>query len=223
MTIRELILEQNNKENNRMEFFNFITKRLSLKDKPINIIETGTMHGTEQGSFTYIMAKFLKEFTGGKLITVDNSLDHINSCKELTEEFNDVIEYVHSDSVQFLQSLTDKEVSDIDLFYFDSYDLFIPDPTDSQNHHLNELLAVYNRLRPDVILAVDDNYMPGIEVQWIWEDGNKELFTTGNSIIGKGAYINDFLQVRRWVRRNDLLKWIKNNILVFERPNGLML
>ena len=60
--------------------------------------------------------------TGGKLITIDISEKNINSCKEYTKEFADVIEYVTSDSVTYLESLSDEGVQNIDLFYFASFD-----------------------------------------------------------------------------------------------------
>ena len=163
------------------------------------------------GAFTYIFGDLIKNHTGGKLITIDISEKNINSCKEYTKEFLDVIEYVTSDSVTYLESLSDKNVQNIDFFYFDSYDLAIPDPIPSQLHHYRELAAVYKRLKPDVYLAVDDNFLPGNWVEWWTKDNegnivNKTKYDVGiYRILGKGTLIDHFLLTNGWKRINDNL------------------
>jgi hypothetical protein len=68
----------------------------------------------------------------------------LNNCKKSTTQYSDVIEYINSDSVKYLESLSDEKISKIDLFYLDSYDLNVTNQDPSANHHLNELKAIYN-------------------------------------------------------------------------------
>ena len=188
------------------------------------VVETGTMwNGLEnnQGAFTLIFADFIKNYTGGKIITVDISTDHISNCQEFTKEFSHVIDYVVSDSVYYLKTLKDDFVSKIDLIFFDSYDVNLDEPLPSQIHHLRELLSVYDRLSDTVSLAVDDNLMPGHWVEWITSDpeGNvvdRKVITATNEILGKGTLINRFLLDNNWNRINDTSSYC---LLGYERNN----
>jgi hypothetical protein len=196
---------------NRMNYYDYILNKLYLLNRPIIVVETGTMwNGLEnnQGAFTLIFADFIKNYTGGKIITVDISNDHINNCREFTKNFSDSIEYVVSDSVSYLKSLDDNFVSKIDLIFFDSYDINLHEPLPSEIHHLRELLAVYDRLSDNVSLAVDDNLMPGSWIEWVVSDNNgkvvdKIIISSKNEMIGKGTLINEFLLDNNWIRIND--------------------
>ena len=198
----------------RLKYYEYIIEKLVSLNRPINIVETGTMWSSlkeNMGAFTYVFGDLIKNHTGGKLITIDISEKNINSCKEYTKEFSDFIEYVTSDSITYLESLSDKDVQNIDFFYFDSYDLAIPDPIPSQLHHYRELAAVYKRLKPDVYLAVDDNFLPGNWVEWWTMDNegnivNKTKYDVGiYRILGKGTLIDHFLLTNGWKRINDNL------------------
>jgi hypothetical protein len=197
----------------RLNYYEYVLNKLHSLNKPITVIETGTMwNGLEdnQGAFTLVFADFIKNHTGGKLITVDISEKHMNNCKQFTKEYSDVIEYVVSDSVSYLESLSNDFVKNIDFIFFDSYDLNLVDPLPSEIHHLRELLAVYNRLSNNVILAVDDNLMPGHWIEWLMVDQNKNVLSTTivtaeNEIIGKGTLIDRFLRDNGWKRSNDNL------------------
>jgi len=200
----------------RLKYYEYVIEKLVNLNRPINIVETGTMwENLEQnmGAFTYIFGDLIKNYTGGKLITIDISEKNINSCKEYTKEFSDIIEYINSDSVTYLESLSDEDVQNIDLFYFDSYDLAIPDPVPSQLHHYRELAAVYKRLRHDVYLAVDDNFLPGSWIEW-WgfADGGSENVVSKTRydvgpfrVLGKGTLIDCFLLSNGWRRNDELL------------------
>lgn len=203
--------------NNKIEYYNYIIPKLLSKNKPIFIIETGSMHGEVQGSFTMVLAHVIKNYTGGKLITIDISDDHLDKCKEYTKEYSDVIEYVNSDSIAYLDSLSNDDIRNIDLFYFDSFDLFLPKPILSQEHHLKELQSVYDRLADDVILSIDDNYLPNTTVECIWSDGRIEFFRSKGYILGKGTLVNDFLLARNWIRNEELEVFPKNNTFVYEK------
>lgn len=189
--------------NNKYNFYKYIIPYLVQKNKPIFLLETGTMHSNYQGAFTYIMADLIKNYTGGKIYTIDISEEHMNLCKKFTEKFSDVIEYVLSDSLLYLNNLLLKDVQKFDLIYLDSYDLYVPDPIPSEKHHFKELLSIYTKLSNDCIVAIDDNYLPYTEIYWNWfnNDGSinrTETFYTNNTIIGKGRLCNEFLQNQGW-------------------------
>jgi hypothetical protein len=211
---------------NRMNYYDYVLNKLYLLNKPIIVVETGTMwNGLEnnQGAFTLIFADFIKNYTGGKIITVDISNDHMNNCREFTKDFSDVIEYVVSDSVSYLKSLEDNFVREVDFIFFDSYDINLHEPLPSQIHHLRELLAVYDRLSDTVSLAVDDNLMPGNWINWLVEDSNGNLIIervieSKDNIIGKGTLIDRFLLDNNWRRLNDTAPY---SLLGYEKETNI--
>lgn len=195
----------------RLEYYEHVLNKLYLLNKPIVVVETGTMWNdlqNNQGAFTLVFADFIKNYTGGKLITIDISDEHISNCKEYTKKFSDVIDYVVSDSVSYLKSLDDNFIKKIDFIFFDSYDLNLTDPLPSEIHHFRELLSVYDRLSDTVLLAVDDNLMPNHWMEWITLDDNNNVINSitihaTNEIIGKGTLIDRFLRDNNWKRVND--------------------
>jgi FkbM family methyltransferase len=193
----------------RINFYDYIIPKLASKNKPLFILETGTMWSPldkNMGAFTLIMGDLIKNHTGGKLYTVDISENNINLCKSYTQEVSSVVEYVVSDSVSFLRSLPDDVVNSFDLVYLDSYDLMTPSPHNSAQHHLDELTAIYPKLSKECGVAIDDNYIENTYVTWDWYDVSGQVRSTdrceidGNSMIGKGMYCNDFLLSRGWNR-----------------------
>jgi autotransporter strand-loop-strand O-heptosyltransferase len=210
----------------RYNFYRYVIPKLIAKQKPLYVIETGTMWvdlKDNMGAFTLIFSDLIKNWSGGKLITIDISKEHMDNCKELTKEFFDVIEYVNSDSITYLRSLSNDKVKKIDLFYFDSFDLNLTDPEPSQQHHLNELLSVHNRVSDNVVISVDDNFLPGCWVEWKWydNDGNimsTEIVKTGDKIIGKGTLINEFLLEKGWERKTDIESFPGSNVFLYEKP-----
>lgn len=209
----------------RYHNYEYIIKKLVAKNKPITVIETGTMwSGIEDnmGAFTLVFADLIKNWTGGKLITIDISEKSINNCKETTKDYSDVIDYILSDSVSYLKSMSNEQVHEIDFIYFDSYDLFVPDPAPSQLHHYRELDAVYSRLSDNIILSVDDNFLPGSWVEWhtFNNDGliiEKKKYDIGNRILGKGTLIDLFLLQEGWKRYDDFLNVDSVHILTYEK------
>jgi len=195
-------------ENNdvgRLRYYEYAIKKLVSLNKPITVVETGTMwNGLDmnQGAFTLIFADLIKNHTGGKLITIDISEEHINLCKKYTEKYSDVIEYVVSDSVTYLSYLSDEEVKNISLLYLDSWDLNMLDPLPSQIHHMRELSSVYHRLSDNVLIAVDDNLMPDCWIEWFpnGTQDEKVMVYSDKTIIGKGTLVDRFLLDNGWTR-----------------------
>jgi len=209
----------------RYKNYEYVINKLVAKKKPLNIVETGTMWSSfedNMGAFTLVFADLIKNWTGGSLTTIDISEKSILNCKETTKEFADVINYVLQDSVSYLESLNDDAVRAIDYFYFDSYDLNIPDPVPSQLHHYRELAAVYKRLSDGVIISVDDNYMPNTWVVWntynhLGETIDSTRYDVSNRLLGKGTLIDCFLQQENWKRVDDFLPLDTVQMLTYER------
>jgi len=219
----------------RYRFYSYIIPKLIKRNKKLCIVETGTMSGNHHsdpyygdiagpGGFTVIMADLIKNWTGGKLYTVDISAKNIKACRKITEPFSDVIEYVNSDSVDFLRDFerikNDKNI-DIDLLILDSYDLCTPNPHPSSSHHLRELGAIYDSISEKTIIAVDDNFGPNTFVYYNWlnKDGSirrTEKVETKNTTIGKGAYVDLFLTANKWKRHAEFDEPHQQNLYCYE-------
>jgi hypothetical protein len=192
----------------RLKFINKIYSHFALLNKPINILETGCGHSPTtktSASMTYIFAKIIKNLKGGSLLTVDLNEDHLNKCKEITKDFSDIIDYRLGDSVEVLRNLNEDFIKSLDLIILDSYDLYLFNPNPSGIHHLQELLALYNRINKNCLIAIDDNFLPGTWVDWIWNDGRVERFETKEKLIGKGMFCDDFLIKNDWIRDDSIL------------------
>ena len=209
----------------RYKNYEYVINKLVAKKKPLKIVETGTMWSDledNMGAFTLVFADLVKNWTGGSVTTIDISEKSLNNCKHTTIDFADVINYVLSDSVSYLESLSDDEVSEIDYLYLDSYDLFIPDPIPSQLHHYRELAAVYKRLSDDTIISVDDNYLPNTWVTWnTFNDAGETINTTrydiGSRIMGKGTLVDCFLLEQGWKRADNFLHLDTVHMLTYEK------
>jgi hypothetical protein len=201
-----------------------VIPKLVAKNKPIFVIETGCMHSSledNSGAFTYIMGDLIKNWTGGKLYTVDNDINHVEKCKKVTQPFSDVIEYVCSDSLLFLKDMA--RAHQWDLIYLDSLDLDLLNPLPSSSHHLKELKLIYDYCAEDTIIGVDDNFEPGTSIQW-FADGSDcakgvgdVWVKTGRDTIGKGAYIDTFLIENGWYRHTEFDQPHRNSVYCYER------
>lgn len=164
---------------------------LFLQNNGNNIIETGTirmMNDWGAGCSTYIFGDFCQKY-GKNLYTVDNDPRNIYLSQGFTYEFREHIKYILEDSIQFLEKFEHQ----IDLLYLDSLDCN-PNPGAnndiSQNHQLNELKAIHDRLSKDSIILLDD---------CIFKDGGKCKLTR-EFLIEKGwTLILDYYQ-SLWIR-----------------------
>lgn len=122
------------------------------------IIETGTTRLTDDwgaGMSTVIFADYCQRY-GGHITTVDIDEYNLNMCKEITQEYRDVITYVLSDSHKYLKEY--KGI--IDLLYLDSLDFPINENEDClppQEHNLKEFQFAEDKLVSHAILLLDDN------------------------------------------------------------------
>lgn len=195
----------------RISSFDYVFKILKNKKRPIRILETGCMRGANlneaffDGSSTFLFANFVKNYTGGHVVTIDNSDGNLQNCKELTKDYSDVIDYCHSDSVSYLKNMSDEEVGKIDLFYLDSYDLNFSNPLPSMEHHVNEVLSIIKRLSNDAIIMIDDNWLSGTLLF------NGKTVLTEN--IGKGELAKEVLVKNGWKMEKEPIVGLVNQYI----------
>lgn len=139
----------------RSDPFRQIFSILENKHKDFyNIVETGTIRklgNWNDGQSSLLFQEFLK-CHNGFLKSVDINT---NSC-EIARTILDS-RYCHvtcDDSINFLSSI---DVSEIDLFFLDSYDVKFKNDNDSAEHHLKEFKIIEPNLTNGTIIAIDDN------------------------------------------------------------------
>lgn len=156
MNVEQWYIENyKNKSGERFETFKLALTLLYEQNPTPLIVETGTVRMENDygaGYSTYIFGQCTTLF-GGRVITVDNVLKHMDISKKLTEEFSKKITYVLDDSLKFLADFNEK----IDLLYLDSFDCPITgDATEAQEHNLNEFLISESKLTEKSLILIDD-------------------------------------------------------------------
>jgi hypothetical protein len=163
----------------------------SLENKPV-IVETGTYREennyTGDGCSTLLFDRYVGD-RGGKVISID--IDP-KAC-ELAVNNTLFTTVVTSDSVEYLGTLDGR----CDLLYLDSYNITNwADDWAPATHHLKELFAAKNIIKPGTLIVVDDNiiaeknkrlgkgrliyelmdalgiepFIDSYQVGWIWEE-----------------------------------------------------
>ena len=160
------------------DMFRFILNNFS--GSSLNILETGSAaHGTKS---SMLFANYINIF-GGRFDTVD-----INP--EIKTNYNflqsDQIKFHTQDSVKFIKNLGQKYIEELDLIFLDSFDLDINNPSPSQNHGLEEFLALNKYITSGTIISIDDT-----------PDSFEKLSKTEKNnfdfIPGKGRLVIDFI------------------------------
>ena len=154
--------------------YNFRRRRVTfsktlklLKERNVKmIVETGTsrdgLKNTKgDGGATIVFGKWAQQ-NGAKLHSVDISEESVNESKEEVEkqELIDTVTVHLGDSIEFLKEFD----SPVDFLYLDSYDYSKTDKniqSKSQEHHLQEFLAIEDRLHENTIVLIDDCGLPG--------------------------------------------------------------
>ena len=149
---------------------------LSQRSTNFSIIETGCVRllgNWADGQSTVLLSRFV-DWHGGRLRSVDldpTAVDTVRSCI-VSDRF-----CCHcGDSVAWLESQTD--LSTVDLFYLDSYDLDWHNDQASAEHHLREFQTIRPYLKPGALVAIDDNG------RWL----------SSGQRTGKGRLIAEYLQ-----------------------------
>ena len=140
----------------RADGFNLMFAYLLEKSQTqYKIIETGTLRNPDNwkdGQSARLFVQFV-ENTGGSVRSVDIDAAACHTARAAIA--SDRFSITCSDSVQWLQSLTDLDT--VDLFYLDSWDVKWHDDHDSAEHHLREFVAIEPHLKPGCVVAIDDN------------------------------------------------------------------
>jgi hypothetical protein len=136
----------------RWQAFVFIADTLAELRRPIGIVETGCLrqigNWAGDGQSTVVWDWLLKHH-GGYGHSYDISAESVAAARSSVSTMQ-----VHQqDSVEALAGFA--SASTIDLLYLDSYD-WTADSDASAQHHRKELEAIYDRLRPGCLIAVDD-------------------------------------------------------------------
>lgn len=100
------------------------------------------------GSSTVIFAHYAS-LCNGRVWTCDLEEENIQNCKIATEEYKNYVNYIVSDSVEFLSSFDQK----IDFLYLDSVDSHLPF---AASHQLKEIQAAYDKLHDRSVILLDD-------------------------------------------------------------------
>lgn len=141
----------------RREFFEYLAKQLLALQRPVLIIETGSMRPndlpSDDGQST-IVWDWLVQQLGGACFTIDNNPQHSQYTKGFVSERTAI---VTSESIRFLSAIT-QTMQPIDLLYLDSMDWqgTEQERLESSLHHIGELAAIWPYVAPNGIVAVDD-------------------------------------------------------------------
>jgi predicted O-methyltransferase YrrM len=125
------------------------------------IVETGTARQPNNwggdGQSTVVFGAWCQRY-GGRMWTCDLSEQAIAASRQVSASVKDRIEYVVSDSVEFLRNFKEP----IDLLYLDSYDFPLDgsDHNPSQDHAVREAHAALPHLHNQSIILVDDCGLP---------------------------------------------------------------
>lgn len=144
----------------RFDTFNLVLKLLSEKKISVNILETGCCRKTNEaidGNSTILWSR-LVDLVGGRVKTIDSDETAMEVCRKFTGN-NPKIDYIVSDSVDYLRSITESETKELDLIYFDSLDINPNCPKISPAHHMLELMSIWPNLSDDTILFFDDCFV----------------------------------------------------------------
>jgi hypothetical protein len=162
----------------RWQAFAFIADALAELRRPIGIVETGCLrqigNWAGDGQSTVVWDWLLKQH-GGYGHSYDISPESVAAARSSVSTMQ-----VHQqDSVEALAGFA--SASTIDLLYLDSYD-WTADSDASAQHHRKELEAIYDRLRPGCLIAVDDcmgkeKGKHALVLPWLAERGVEPIVT----------------------------------------------
>jgi predicted O-methyltransferase YrrM len=124
------------------------------------IVETGTARYGDanckyDGCSTVIFGEFAN-LTRKRLYSVDLNPDNCKKSREVVDKFKPAVQVICNDSIQFLSNFK----GEIDYLYLDSFDFEAYNPDPSQQHHLKEIKAAYNKLHDDSVVMIDDCQLP---------------------------------------------------------------
>jgi len=141
-----------------------------------HIIETGTLRNPgnwKDGQSAKLFTEFVDIHNGSvRSVDIDPGACASASTAILSKNFT----VTCSDSVTWLSKQPD--LSTVDLFYLDSWDVKWENDKDSAEHHLSEFKVIESYLKSGCIVAIDDN----------------SRFRNTNQRTGKGRRIVEYLE-----------------------------
>lgn len=163
----------------RSEGFNKIFNYMfETKTNNFLVIETGTVrkpNNWKDGNSGFLFSEMAR-LHGGFVRSVDIDQNAVNAANSFVDQR--YYKSFCSDSVIWLESQND--LSDVDLFYLDSYDVDWTNDTPSAEHHLKEFKVIEPHIRKGCIVAIDDN----------------SFLLDGNKRTGKGRLIVEYLAAK---------------------------
>ena len=136
----------------RWAAFKFIADELTALGRPVGIVETGCLrlagNWAGDGQSTAVWDWLISNL-GGYGHSYDISAESVAAARSAVR----LMQIHQQDSVEALTGFA--SASTIDLLYLDSFD-WSADSSASAQHHLKELQAIYDRLRPGCLIAIDD-------------------------------------------------------------------
>lgn len=160
------------------EMFQLVLEHFS--ESSLNILETGSAaHGTKSST---LFANYVKRF-GGTFDTVDTNPE-IKQFYKFLETSN--ILFHTSDSLKYIENLSQKDIEKLDLIYLDSFDLDITNPEPSQEHGYKEFLLLNDNLKKGALVVIDDTPVS-------FEKFRANIPNKFNFIPGKGREVLNFV------------------------------
>lgn len=187
------------------------------------ILETGCQREEEDwgaGGSTTIFVEFAQHYPNTKILTVDNSEEHLNRAKRFVTDHT-YIQFYLSDSVSFLQNYNEQ----IDLLYLDSFDYPYGEILECYGgkEDINAAIAIVNNLTEEEIVLKHSHLFLEAQEHCLNEIKAAEHCLHNNSIVliddnslaggGKPRLARKWLQDNGWHVILDFQQslWIKGN------------
>ena len=156
----------------------------------LNVVETGTSCNHSDGMFGLILG-FASEQIDGIMLSVDIDEEKLEKSKKLFNKYTPSLDYqiFKEDSVSFLTNLSTAP----NLVHLDSWDLNLKDPLPSALHGWRDFIAIESKMESGSLILIDDNYINGTWVDWIYPNGEVERIDVNIPIMGKGALVYHYV------------------------------
>ena len=154
--------------------------------KRIIALETGTSQNMRTDYAFGLFIGLITEKVGGKMISVDIDNDRLINSKKLFSDNIPNLDYSTycDDSINFLKNFDEKP----NLVHLDNWDCDMKNPLPSALHAFLEFLAIESKMESGSIIMIDDNFLQGSWIDWIYPDRIERIDIT-YPILGKGALI----------------------------------
>lgn len=162
----------------------------SLNDKfkfdKLMTLETGATQNMYGDSVFGLFLGLATKLSGGKMVAVELDNERVIKSKEMFSNLIPDLDYkiYCDDSVHFLENITEIP----NLVHLDSYDCYPKNPLPSSLHAFREFQAIESKMEPGSIIMVDDNFLEGSWIDWIYPHGIERITIT-HPIMGKGALV----------------------------------